>query len=84
MPRGSYHVSINLPGIEHSSFTDTPLIESTTKEEVDNAVRSLGVIEDYTIAFLDQYLKQGKSELLDATTVRPAGVMLERFAPTPR
>jgi hypothetical protein len=83
-PGDSYHVTINLPGIEHSSFTDMPLIESTTKEEVDNAVRSLGVIEDYTIAFLDRYLKQGKSELLDATTVRPAGVMLEIFAPTRR
>ncbi|MGA8503408.1 MAG: hypothetical protein WB683_17785, partial [Candidatus Sulfotelmatobacter sp.] len=67
-PGGSYHVSINLPGIEHSSFTDVPLIESENKEDADNAVRSLGVIEDYTIAFFDRYLKQGKSELLDGTT----------------
>jgi len=82
-PGGSYHVSINLPGIEHSSFTDVPLIEAEKKEEVDNAVRSLGVIEDYTIAFLDRYLKQGKGELLDGKTVRPAGVVLETFAPMP-
>jgi hypothetical protein len=81
-PGGSYHVSINLPGIEHSSFTDLPLIEAEKKEDIDNAVRSLGVIEDYTIAFLDRYLKQGKGELLDGATVRPAGVVLERFAPT--
>ncbi|MFZ0275447.1 MAG: hypothetical protein WA899_17370 [Candidatus Sulfotelmatobacter sp.] len=83
-PGGSYHVSIDLPGIEHSSFTDVPLIESEKKEDIDNAVRSLSVIEDYTIAFLDRYLKQGKSELLDATTVRPAGVVLETFPSTPR
>ncbi len=78
-PGGSYHLSINLPGIDHFSFTDKPLIESETKEEVGNAVRSLSVIEDYTIAFLDQYLKRGRSELLDGTTVRPAGVVLETF-----
>ncbi|MFZ0297911.1 MAG: hypothetical protein WAM13_06125 [Candidatus Sulfotelmatobacter sp.] len=83
-PGGSYHVSINLPGIDHSSFTDVPLIESEKKEDIGNAVRSLGVIEDYTIAFFDRYLKQGKSELLDATTVRPAGVVLETTPPTPR
>ena len=35
--------------------------------------------EDYTLAFLDRYLKQRKSELLDVTTKRPAGVVLERF-----
>ncbi|MFZ0538882.1 MAG: hypothetical protein WAM47_18600, partial [Candidatus Sulfotelmatobacter sp.] len=78
-PGGSYHVSINLPGIDHSSFTDVPLLESENKEEVNNAVRSLGVIEDYTLAFLDRYLKQGKSELLDVTTGRPTGIVLERF-----
>ena len=83
-PGGSYHVSINLPGIDHSSFTDVPLIESEKKEDIDNAVRSLDVIENYTIAFLDRYLKQRKSELLDAGTVRPAGVVLETFPPTPR
>jgi hypothetical protein len=83
-PGGSYHVSINLPGIDHSSFTDMPLIESEKKEEVDNAVRSLDVIEDYTLAFFGRYLKQGKSELLDEKTVRPVGVVLETFAPRPQ
>ena len=78
-PGGSYHVSINLPGIEHFSFTDKLLIESEKKEDTDNAARSLHVIEEYTIAFLDRYLKHGKSELLDGTTVRPTGIVLERF-----
>jgi hypothetical protein len=79
---GSYHLRINLPGIGHSSFTDMPLLESENKEELNNAVRSLSVIEDYTLAFLDRYLKQGKSELLNVATVRPTGVVLERFGPT--
>ena len=79
-PGGSYHVSINLSGIDHFSFTDKPLIESAKKEDMDNAARSLGAIEDYTIAFLDRYLKQGKSELLDGATVRPPGIALETFA----
>jgi hypothetical protein len=59
-----------------------PLLESENKEELNNAVRSLSVIEDYTLAFLDRYLKQGKSELLNVATVRPTGVVLERFGPT--
>ena len=36
-PGGSYHVSINLPGIEHSSFTDQPLIQSESREDIDHA-----------------------------------------------
>jgi pimeloyl-ACP methyl ester carboxylesterase len=80
-PGGSYYVSINLPGIEHSSFSDQPLIQSEEKEDTKNAARSLAVIEEYTIAFFDRYLKQRKSELLDGTTRRPAGSMLEQFGP---
>jgi hypothetical protein len=78
---GSYHVSINLPEIDHFSFTDKPLIESDKKEDIDNAVRALEAIEEYTIAFFDRYLKQKNSQLLDEAVVRPAGIVLEKFAP---
>jgi len=81
-PGGSYHVSINLSGIDHYSFTDKPLIESEKKEDTDNAVRALGAIEGYTVAFFDQYLKQKNSQLLDEAAVRPVAIVLEKFGPT--
>jgi len=81
-PGGSYHVSINLSGIDHYSFTDKPLIESEKKEDTDNAVRALGAIEGYTAAFFDQYLKQKNSQLLDEAAVRPVAIVLEKFGPT--
>jgi hypothetical protein len=64
-PGGSYHVSINLPGIDHFSFTDKPFIDSDKKEDVDDAVRALRAIEAYTIAFFDRYLKQEDQKLLN-------------------
>lgn len=80
-PGGSYHVSINLPDIGHFSFTDQPLIQAEKKEDIDNAAHSLDVIEDYTIAFFDRYLKQGKNGLLDTKAERPVGITIETFSP---
>jgi hypothetical protein len=81
-PGGSYHVRINMPGIEHMSFSDQLFIESEKKEDLDNAARSLQVIEDYTVAFFDRYLKQSKGALLEVTTERPASITLEKFGPS--
>jgi pimeloyl-ACP methyl ester carboxylesterase len=81
-PGGSYHVRINMPGIEHMSFSDQLLIESEKKEDLDKAAGSLEVVEDYTIAFFDRYLKQLKGVLLEVTTARPASITLEKFGPS--
>jgi hypothetical protein len=78
-PGGSYHVSINLPGIDHFSFTDKPFIDSDKKEDVDDAVRALRAIEAYTIAFFDRYLKQEDQKLLNPSVARPNGISLEKF-----
>jgi predicted dienelactone hydrolase len=77
-PGGSYHVSINLPGIEHFSFTDKPLIEASKNEDAKNAIKALNVIEDYTSAFFDKHLRLAGKTLLDTSHV-PPGVSVERF-----
>jgi len=81
-PGGSYHVSINLPGIDHFSFTDKPLIDSDKKEDTDDAVHALGAIESYSLAFFDRYLRHNDNHLLDEAAARPQGVALERLGPT--
>lgn len=81
-PGGSYHVSIKLPGIDHFSFTDKPLIDSDKKEDTDDAVHALGAIESYTLAFFDRYLRHNDNHLLDDGAARSTGVALERLGPT--
>jgi hypothetical protein len=76
---GSYHVSINLPGIDHLSFTDKPLIEAETKEDTDQALNALSAIEKYTLAFFDLYLRQENDHLLDQPAKQGATVAVERF-----
>lgn len=80
-PGGSYHVSINLPGIDHFSFTDRPLIESEAKEDTERAIRALTAIETYTVAFFDRYLEQKNNSLLDESDKKTTGIVVERFVP---
>ena len=80
-PGGSYHVSINLPGINHFSFTDRPLIRSDTKENTDQALGALAVIEKYTVAFFDRYLREEKDHSLDAPPKDQTGIVIEKFEP---
>ncbi len=83
-PGGSYHVSVNLPGIDHLSFTDKPLIESDNEEDFNQAERALAAIERYTVGFFDQCLKQGSNHMLDQSVKETTGVAVERFQPAPR
>ena len=76
---GSYHVILNLPGIEHFSFTDRPLIHAKNQEETDKATHALETIGQYTLAFFDRYLKQQNNGMLDSGTTLPAGITLEQF-----
>ena len=76
---GSYHLTINRPGIEHFSFTDRPLIEAKSQEETDQATHAMEVIEQYSIAFFDRFLKKQEGGLLEKTAKPPDGVTLEQF-----
>ncbi|HEX4489544.1 MAG TPA: hypothetical protein VH088_24940 [Terriglobales bacterium] len=76
---GSFHVTINLPGVEHLSFTDKPLIAAKNSEDADKATRALAAIEQYTLAFFDRYLKQQNGGVLDSGAAPAPGVTVETF-----
>jgi pimeloyl-ACP methyl ester carboxylesterase len=79
-PGGSFHVTINLPGVEHYSFSDKPLIQAKTSRDADQATHALEAIEQYTLAFFDRYLKQQSNGMLDQAATPTAGVTVESFA----
>jgi predicted dienelactone hydrolase len=54
---GSYHITVNLPEIEHFSFTDQPIITAKTKQDIDHAIDTLTILDDYVRGFFDRYLK---------------------------
>ena len=78
-PGGSYHVSVNTPGIDHMSFTDQPFITATTKQETDQASLALLELARYTIAFFDKELKHKADIPLNEETASTTGVTLEKF-----
>jgi hypothetical protein len=77
-PGGSYHVSINLPGIEHFSLTDQPLVVAAAAEDARNAAQAPTTIEDYVSAFFDKHPKHAGDTLLDHSH-GSSGVSVERF-----
>jgi hypothetical protein len=60
---GSYHITLDLPEIEHFSFTDQPIITAKTKYDADKAIDTLRIVDDYVRGFFDRYLK---SKMLDS------------------
>ena len=77
---GSYQVVVDLPGFEHSSFTDLPLIQDVVSPaEETNDLRSLQLVRSYLVAFFDKYLKGVKEPLLDINTAKDPAVDIRRF-----
>jgi dienelactone hydrolase len=77
-PGRCYRLTIKVPGTDHYSFTDAPLLDAKNKEDFDAAVRALQPIEAYTIAFFDKHLKHLKAPLLDRNTA-PRGITLDKY-----
>lgn len=75
---GSYHIMISRPGMVHASFSDEPLLASTSgSQEAFTALANLSLIERIDRAFLDEYLKLKTASVLDRDA--PAGVAIEHF-----
>ena len=71
-PKGSYHVLLNSPGLVHGSFSDYRLrMASGNPKDTEEALHNLNLIESFTRAFLDKYLKDERSPLLDDPTQSP-------------
>jgi dienelactone hydrolase len=81
-PGGCYRLTIKMLGIDHYSFTDSPVLDAESKEDLDKAVRSLQLIEVYSVAFFDKHLKHQATPLLDQPTTS-AGITLEKYGKAP-
>jgi len=76
---GSYHLAINIPGIDHYSFTDWALLEAENKEDFDKAARALDLLQNHVIAFFDKHLRNAKNTLLDKEANVSAGITLHKY-----
>jgi hypothetical protein len=74
---GSYHVTINVPGVDHYSFADWRMLEAENKE-FDKGLKALEPLQEYVIAFFDKRLKAAKSTVLD-TQRPPSGISLRTY-----
>ena len=72
----SYWVIV--PGASHQSFTDGPLLQPSLLPGLNHADRLMGLIEEYSLAFLNQTLKGQPIQLLSGTEDRE-GVSVTAF-----
>jgi hypothetical protein len=78
-PNGSFHVVIDLPGIQHFSFTDKPFLDASTTEKTKDAATALRTIANYTVAYFDSILRNRKTHLRDLEQSQHTGITLEVF-----
>ena len=80
---GSYRVTlIDRPGISHRSFSDLTLMVVTgDATKVADSLRNYQIIQSYTRAFFDKYLKGQKDSLLDQKSSLDPLVRIDRFSP---
>ena len=71
---GSYAVALRSPGITHGSYSDDLLLEATNPAQVDVARHNLDLIETFVRAFLDQTLRDGHGNALDAVQTSEATI----------
>lgn len=75
---GSYRVSLSTPGITHASFSDGLLLSATPgSTQASTALSNLLLTETFERSFLDKYLKDEPSPLLDQAAKTPSGVAVE-------
>jgi len=79
IPGGAYRVTLYaLPGITHRSFTDQTLLPPVTDPE--QSLHNFRVIQAFTLAFFDKFLKDDPHTLLDTGAAPDSRVRVERFA----
>lgn len=76
---GSYHVTIDRPGIDHYSFTDWRMLEAESRGDFEKGSNALAPLEEYVIAFFDKYLKAAKNTTLDKPSPALAGISLQKY-----
>lgn len=78
---GSYRVIIDIPSVTHRSFSDlTLLAASGDKTKMAESLHNYRIIQSYTRAFFDKYLKGKKDSLLEKKTSPDSRVRVDRFS----
>jgi pimeloyl-ACP methyl ester carboxylesterase len=78
-PSECYRLIIKIPGADHYTFSDGPLLDAPKKTDFDAAIRALRPIEAYTVAFFNKHLKHQGDFLVDQTTKSARGITLEKY-----
>jgi hypothetical protein len=86
---GSYHVTIQTPGISHNSFSDVRLFGRADSpqmniwpQNVQSATphaKILHTVTEYTLAFFDKYLREKSAPLLDGRNTSSADIRVQSF-----
>lgn len=77
--RGSYRVTLSMPGVSHMSFGDQPILQAAGDPgRTEQSVRNLETIRAYTRAFFDKSLRGARNTLLDRGNFDPT-VKVESF-----
>jgi predicted dienelactone hydrolase len=80
-PLGAYEVRIGSPGFQHMGFADFSLLQAAgNPEEANRALTSLRVVEAYTHAFFEKFLKGAHDTLLDTKSPGDGTVEIRRFS----
>jgi hypothetical protein len=77
---GAYHVTINLPGIDHASFTDKFLLAASGKDDLDHSQRNMKILAEYSLRFFNWTLRSKKDDLAKP---KVEGVTVDRFPVDP-
>jgi len=80
MKSGAYRVTLR--GATHQSFSDEPLVLPFGDADAKSANRRrTQIIREYTLAFFDQVLRKGRSNLLNSSSSDYPEITVERFGP---
>jgi hypothetical protein len=76
---GSYYVSINIPGVDHYSFTDWGMLEADNGRDFDKGTKAQEPLQEYVIAFFDKYLKAAQKTILDKQSPASSGISFQKY-----
>jgi len=81
MSGGAYRICVETPRFNHRSFIDTNLFKSGDKADLAQQLTNMEIVQHYTRAFFDKYLRTGKETLLDKDPPAKFGsrIRVDRF-----
>jgi pimeloyl-ACP methyl ester carboxylesterase len=82
--KGTYLVVLQSNGTSHMDFSDLGVLGARTPAEQETKQRVLAVVNGYTRAFFDRYLKEAKSSFLETKSGDSLVETVQRFSPGKR